>query len=516
MNDAVNNSMEIINTKNISPDFKLVNDCVSLTVYPRIHMFTFDLSLISGVLRHGSLGYSLKNMPIHVTVEDNSAAQKDEIVSASHLKIEELDFKINFEKLRAYIGSKQFYKVIIDKSPHARAHSGLGLSTQILGAVYLCCARLSGENLTKTDLFKLGLGHYSALGLSLLFTPGFIFEMGVRKADAIDGLVIEPTLSEHYETPANTVIKVNEFPFYTVIAIPKESTSISGIYEIDFWNKSLPDKDEDSYKTVYNIFENIIPSMVEGDFETLTSNLNENRVRGSKPLEEAVQSQRTKEALQMLRETFDYAAVSSLGPTLYAFSKDDPTEAIKNIELNDYTLYVHGPDGTVRQKINNDESLLIASFACLGKTTFTKKYPDIAIDLESIHYARQYKNKHVDDEIAKGDDDWKVNPDYPANYVKDIIDNRGKYKIIFLTTAVDALTELNMGYSVIYPGKNRRSKILSDARKRGNDDAFVAFLDTLLATDAHRKSFEDLKPENFVVIDDDRYIEQYIEENYIL
>lgn len=515
----MNSSMEIVNTTNIEPDYILAQDSVTLTVYPRIHMFTFDLSLISGVLRHGSLGYSLKNMPITITVEDNSEFHKDEIISTNQLKMNELDFKVNFEKLRKYIGSTDYYKVKIDKNVYARAHSGLGLSTQILGAIYLSCAKLSKRSLNKTDLFKLGLGHYSALGLSLLFTPGMIFEMGVKESNETHGLVIEPSLSEKYEIPANTIFKVNEFPFYTTVLIPKESVSISGIYEIDFWNKSLPDSDIDSYKTIYNIFENIIPSIVERDFKVFTDNLNENIKRGSKPLEEKVQSNRTKEVLQTLRDTFDFAAVSSLGPSLYAFSENDPTDVVSNLEINDYMILVYGADGTIKQKIGKDESLLIASFACLGKTTFTNKYPDLAVDIESIHYARKYMNKDLDDEVAKGDDNWKPDPEYPANYIKDVVDNIGNRKVIFLTTAVDALSELdrlNIRYSILYPGQNRRDQVLSDARKRGNDDAFVAFLDTLLSTDAHRKSFEDLNADKFVLIDDDQYIERYIKENYIL
>lgn len=515
----MNSSMEIVNTTNIEPEYIMTKDSVTITVYPRIHMFTFDLSLISGVLRHGSLGYSLKNMPITITVENNSEFHKDEVISTNQLNMKELDFKANFDKLRKYIGSTDYYKVKIDKNVYARAHSGLGLSTQILGAIYLSCAKLSKSTLSKTDLFKLGLGHYSALGLSLLFTPGMIFEMGVKESDKNHGLVIEPLLSEKYETPANTIIKVNEFPFYTTVVIPKESVSISGIYEIDFWNKSLPDTDLDSYKTIYNVFENVIPSIVEGDFKVFTDNLNENVKRGSKPLEEKVQSDRTKEVLRTLRNTFDFAAVSSLGPSLYAFSENDPTEIVRNLEISDYVILVYGPDGTVKQKIGKDESLLIASFACLGKTTFTNKYPDLAVDIESIHYARNYTSKDLNDEIAKGDDNWEPNPEYPANYIKDVVDSIGKRKVIFLTTAVDALSELNkldVRYSILYPVKNRRDQILSDARKRGNDDAFVDFLDTLLSTDAHRKSFEDLNADKFVLLDDDQYIEQYIAQNYIL
>lgn len=512
--------IEIINTKDTEPGYLLSETSVGLVVYPRVHMLTFDLSLISGILKHGSFGYSLKNMPIKIIVKKTNRSKKDEVFSnKGKLLVKNLDFEVNFNKLRKYIKSEDYYTVEIESGEFTREHTGLGISTQILGGIYLCCAKLSGVSLQISDLFILGIGHYSTLGLNLLFNPGMIFEMGVESADKNNGLIVNPKLSKKYEKPSNTLYKISNFPFYIVVAIPKTDKSISGEYEIDFWNNSLPDRNQDSYKIVYNVFENIIPSIIGRNFEVFAKYLNENIKLGSKPLEEKVQSARVKSVLNTMRNVFDFAAVSSLGPALYAFSKSDPTEIVKNININDYTYFVYGPDGNIKQKINSNESLIMASFACLGKTTFTDKNPDIALDIESIHYARNYNNKNPNDEIAKGDDNWRLNSEYPSNYIKKVVDSIGKYRVIFLTTAEDALNELdkiNIKYTILYPGPKRKRQILIDAQKRGNDKAFVTLLDTLLSSSAHRKSFEKLEFEKFVTINDDSYIEQYISENYIL
>ncbi len=509
-------AMEIINTKNQNPNYKLLDGSVCLDVYPRLHMFTFDLSLIVGILKHGSLGYSLMNMPIRVQVKKSQNA-KDSVKAVGNVRLKELDFKINFDALRLYIDSKDFYDVIVHIDPSIREHTGLGLSTQILGGVYLCSAKASGVELKINDLFKMGIGHFSALGLNLIFNPGMILEMGCRVTDESEGVLVNPTLSDKFETVANTVIKVNDFPFYTVVAIPKTSTSISGTYEVDFWTASLPDKKEDSYQIVYNVLESIIPGIVENNFSGFVGALKENITLGSKPLEEKVQSSRTKEVLAEMRDVFEFAAVSSLGPTLYAFSEGDPAEALEKLDVQDYTFLVYDQHGNVKKKINSDESLLIASFACIGKTTFAKHNPNLALDIESIHYARTYEAKHPDDEVAKGQTNWKDNPGYPMNYVQDVVDNIGKYKVIFLTGGKDILIELdkkNIPYSILYPGPNRKEKVLADARTRGNDDGFVQLLDDLLSTDAHRLSFEPLGYEKFEIIDDDRYMDDYLRENY--
>lgn len=512
--------MEIINTKYTEPEYVVNGRSVELTVYPRVHMFTFDLSLISGVLKHGSMGYSLKNMPVIIKVSTNNQEKRDSIVvSGGKMSLDNLDFKVDFDKLRRYIDSHDRYSVEIKVSEYAREHTGLGLSTQILGGIYLCSAKLSGVSLKISDLFNLGIGHYSALGLNLLFNPGLIMEMGVKPVDGSEGLIVNPGFSKQHETVANTVIKISKFPFYTVVAVPNGTESISGEYEVDFWNKSLPDRDEDSYRIVYNVFESIIPGIIERDFSSFIKALNENIKLGSKPLEENVQSGRTKEVLEDFREVFGFAAISSLGPSLYAFSENDPIDKLRDIDAKDYTIFVYDQDGNVKRKINDGESLLIASFACLGKSTFAKNNPDIALDIESIHYARVYEDKHPNDEMAKGDSNWSPHHNYPANYVQKVMDNVGKYKVIFLTGGKDILSELDklgIKYSILYPGQNRKDKILYDAKKRGNSNEFVQLLDDLLSTDDHRRSFESLNYEKFEIIDDDRYMDEYLKENYYL
>src|SRR4051812_15856251 len=118
-------SMEIIHTLHMNPDYTLSDDGVHLKVYPRVHMFTFDLSLLSGILKHGSLGYSLKNMPIEVAVR-KSLTGNDTIKAVDNVNITELDLKIDFDLLRAYIQSDDHYEVTVSIDRSIREHTGLG------------------------------------------------------------------------------------------------------------------------------------------------------------------------------------------------------------------------------------------------------------------------------------------------------------------------------------------------------------------------------------------------------
>jgi hypothetical protein len=220
-----------------------------------------------------------------------------------------------------------------------------------------------------------------------------------------------------------------------------------------------------------------------------------------------------------MRNMFDFAAVSSLGPSLYAFFDKDPAESLSRLDIHDYDFLVYDPSGKVKRKVGNSDTLLIASFAAMGKTTFAKQHPDIALDIESIHYARNYIKQHPNDEIAKGDKIWTDNPHYPDNYINEVLDNIGKYKVIFLTLGQSILSELDkrdLKYTILYPGPNRKQQILVDSRKRGNNEEFVDFLDALLSTPEHRLEFERFQHEHFEIIDDDTYMKDYLIENYYL
>jgi len=168
--------------------------------------------------------------------------------------------------------------------------------------------------------------------------------------------------------------------------------------------------------------------------------------------------------------------------------------------------------------MNNKGTIIISAWGCLGKTTFAKNHPDICLDIESIHYSRIYPNKIIDDEISKGDYNFVINPDYPQNYIKEIIDNLGKYKFIFITLARElfaALDNLGIEYTIVYPMPSRKQKILDDAKRRGNNDHFVDILERILSSnEEHDFLKNNCKYKEFVYLPDYEYITDYIKRVY--
>lgn len=172
----------------------------------------------------------------------------------------------------------------------------------------------------------------------------------------------------------------------------------------------------------------------------------------------------------------------------------------------------------MKRVIGKHESVLIASFACLGKTTFAKNHPDVAIDIESIYYIYNHEVARADEETAKSSDLSTTNVNFPDNYISDVVSNMEKFRFIFLTLSKEILSELDklgIGYTILYPTKERRAQIVEDSKARGNRDDFIDMLSGMLDDDTHHDKFKDgLHYHTFEYLDAGEYIEDYIQENY--
>lgn len=334
--------LDIVNIQSLRPPFKTIgHNTIELKVYPRLHLFSLDLSLLSGHLKSGSMGLPISTMPIVITVSKNKA-QKDTIKSS--LDTSGLDVELNLDTLRAILGKNDYWNVHINAPNDARSHTGLGISTQVAGGVFLSCAKVSGFNLNIDDLFRLGVGHLSGLGLKLLFCSNMIIENGYEKADSKNGLLIHPELSSEYELPSSTVVRIKNFPWYIIVGIPAQETSMSEGVERGFWSNIFPDKEESSYKIIYEVFQSIIPAVATQDFEKFIHAMELITSLGTKPAEESIQSNTTKRALELIKKGVGFSSVSSMGPTIYSFSEKDPANLLAKIKTEGYNLIAISPE----------------------------------------------------------------------------------------------------------------------------------------------------------------------------
>jgi beta-RFAP synthase len=308
----------------------------ALKVYPRLHLFSLDLSLLSGHLKSGSMGISLVDFPIKITVTKS----KKDVFICDHLSLDDLDNVLSMDRLRDLLRVNDNWRIVIHGNENIlKSHVGLGISTQLAVGILRACANTSGTFVEIDDIFKLGVGHVSALGLKLAFSPGFMLETGYDVVESQHGELLHPELCHEYELPEKSALKITRCCWYLIYAVPKRHTSLSAKIEEDFWQDIFPDTKESSYQISYDLLNYVIPGLVVDDYQKFLIGMKKVTSVGTKPMEESIQSEVTKKLLMVLRKEFGFATVSSIGPTIYAFAEANPEEKLALLTDEHYDLF---------------------------------------------------------------------------------------------------------------------------------------------------------------------------------
>lgn len=314
---------------------------VILNVFPRLHMFNLDLSLLSGVMKHGSMGFSLKDLPIEIRVSQ-SQANKD--VISSEIDLGNLDYPVYLDDLRSYLQIDSYFNVVVKNPNRLREHTGIGLSSQVIGGILIASAAVVGRQITANDLFLMGLGHMSTLGINSSVYPSNMIEYGVRTVKKEDGLIINPAYSSKYEAPVRSLFEIIDFPFAVIVGFPRTLESLSGKEEAAFWEteeakNAIPYSNDTTYAVVYEVFERLMPSIIEDNFNDFIESMQKISELGAKPLEEKLQPDYTKKLLVTLRNQFGFAVASSLGPTVVMFSENF-SEDVTKLDNDEYSFHL--------------------------------------------------------------------------------------------------------------------------------------------------------------------------------
>lgn len=323
-----------LNTIDLKSRVKLDDSRASIIVYPRVHMFSIDLSAET---LSGGMGFSVPVMPITVIAEE--AVNHDLIES----KIGGIEIVQVLDNIRSMLHIKKFWKITVSSSS-LRSHIGLGSTTQIVGAVILTTATVSKLKVSLDQIVSLGIGQVSGVGLSLLFNPGYVLELGYKTSEHPSPHSFKhPTINSLYAKYKGVVLRISPPEDWGVIlAIPNTNQSLSGTTEVDFWSNILPTDKQISDQISFDVLMRLMPSLISGDFESFIESLEKITSNGTKPDELAIQSVIAKDVLSHLKSKYGFSSVSSLGPTLYAITNNEPSDvelsALKNI-FQEYSFY---------------------------------------------------------------------------------------------------------------------------------------------------------------------------------
>ena len=288
-----------------------------VVTYPRVHMFSLDLSLLNGNMKSGSMGCSLINYPIIVNARFTT---KEDIIQSkfNNLNIKIKNIIIEFRKKEK---TTSFYKININTPDILRSHIGLGSSTSVCAGILMALYKLEKIQFNINYLLYYGVGTQSACSSKLLLNPGFIIEYGYD-ISTIGGVCLHKELYDYREKFSKELISFSNYGWYMVVAIPKKLTSISGELEKTFWDKHYPDDVINTLKINYFVSQMIFPGILNNNFQIFIDGMSKVTKIGTKSIEEKIQSTKTKDCLKLLRKQLGFAAVSSLGPTVYSFTNN--------------------------------------------------------------------------------------------------------------------------------------------------------------------------------------------------
>lgn len=128
----------------------------------------------------------------------------------------------------------------------------------------------------------------------------------------------------------------------------------------------------------------------------------------------------------------------------------------------------------MKQAINTKGTVIVAGFPGVGKTWCVNnigKYK--MLDSDSSEFSWLYNEKKEKTDVR--------NPDFPENYIHHILENLGKYDIIFVSShdvVRRALENNSIPYVLVFPEDTKDNKLhyISGYMKRGSSEAFCSLI----------------------------------------
>jgi len=124
--------------------------------------------------------------------------------------------------------------------------------------------------------------------------------------------------------------------------------------------------------------------------------------------------------------------------------------------------------------------MIVAAYSGTGKTYFAFKHPDAAVDFVIMPYKYFLNADAPLGEAGKANPDLEMRPEWPYNYVKDLLE-QPKDKIILIPSdarVLELLANEKVPYYLCYPKRKAKKVYKKRFIKRGNSRYFLSvFID---------------------------------------
>ena len=156
---------------------------------------------------------------------------------------------------------------------------------------------------------------------------------------------------------------------------------------------------------------------------------------------------------------------------------------------------------------------IIAAFAGVGKSYIGRKYSNV-LDLESTYF-KWLENgvAHLTEEERKGNKNRVLNPNWPQNYIEEILKQKDNYDIVFIQLSharlkneqiFEYFDKNGIDYYVARPNLSGWKYIEQRLRDRGNTEEFIGQV-----KDNFSVFLEEFSKDKYnqIIIDDGKFLE---------
>jgi hypothetical protein len=153
--------------------------------------------------------------------------------------------------------------------------------------------------------------------------------------------------------------------------------------------------------------------------------------------------------------------------------------------------------------------MIIAAFAGTGKTYFCNNVEGAKdfVFMPYKYFLSETDDDKAEDEKVKVDFSLEMNPEYPSNYIKAILENMDKYKYFVIPSdsrVLSGLKDRNIPYILCFPELKAKEEYRKRYMQRGKSEEFIdIFINTW---DKFMKSFQHDEYGAKIILSEEEYL----------
>lgn len=282
------------------------DNSIDVTGNARIHLGSIDLS--SPNPRGGGLGFAVPELTFGVSIRSDTHRRDQSPLPPS------------LHRLPVYCDRAgiDLNAIRIEFTSRLPEHRGLGSTTQYLIAILQGCLAFRDRPLLSIhELAMIGIGAESSLGIRLAFDRRAVLDLGAITA---------PTSSTPYSIrkPRRGAVRISlPSDWRALVAWPHHVSGLEDIEDSAFWDKTLPVSETRTDTATKSILTQIIPGVIDENFDTFNQGLRLLNQSSSKPEEWGIQPPQVLLKANQITAMGYAPLLSSVGPALVIFGSSE-------------------------------------------------------------------------------------------------------------------------------------------------------------------------------------------------